>query len=89
VDQGGEEKKEINKFKWEDLVDFYIDGKFDRIIVYHYDFDKKYTLHFFFLISPYLVYRSVLTLSSFSYLSIAVAGNRTVVFPIKFNINHH
>jgi hypothetical protein len=40
------EKRNQQK-KREDLVDFYIDGKFDRIIVYHYDFDKKYTLNFF------------------------------------------
>ncbi|MCI29060.1 hypothetical protein A2U01_0050265, partial [Trifolium medium] len=36
-----------------------------------------------------LVLRSVLASSGSSPLPIAVAGDQTVVLPIKFNVNHH
>ncbi|MCI55965.1 hypothetical protein A2U01_0077216, partial [Trifolium medium] len=38
---------------------------------------------------PNLVQGSVLVLSGFSPLTIAVAGDRTVILPTKFSVNHH
>ncbi|MCI41251.1 hypothetical protein A2U01_0062484, partial [Trifolium medium] len=38
---------------------------------------------------PNLIQESVLASSGYNSFPIAVAGDRTVVLPIKFSVNHH